>query len=259
MTLPKIFYAAPTENLALPHIWPIQHIHRLKFHSTMDPTPPITAVHLVLPVNLWNLPSHPVKKAIFKNNQRNPHELSWKPPTCTSIYSQAHPHSLTIFKESEMASLWKSKEVMSRPKPNDKCKKHPKHKQAPGVCALCLSERLSQLSTGSSRRTSTTAGSSCCSSSLSSVSSYYSSSSASTCSSPTMHRSTASISFLLSGKNVLTKSRSLAFAPRIKSGVDNDNNKKKKGGFWSNLLRPRTKRKEESLMHSRTMREMVNA
>ncbi|KAF3975980.1 hypothetical protein CMV_000809 [Castanea mollissima] len=155
-----------------------------------------------------------------------------------------------MIKDSDMASLWKSKEVMSRPKPNDKCKKHPKHNQAPGVCALCLGERLSQLSTGSSCRTSTTTGSSCCSSSLSSVSSYYSSSSASSCSSPAMLRSSTSISFLFSGKYVLTKSRSLAIVPRMKSRVDNDNDKKKKGGFWSNLLRPRTKRKEKTLIDS---------
>ena len=176
-----------------------------------------------------------------------------------------------MINNSKMESLKRSKELMGRPKKADvnKCKKHPKHQQSPGVCSLCLKERLTQLSnSSSSRKNSTTTGSSCCSSTSSSLSSYYSSSSASSCSSPTMHRyrfekeagKSASISFLLNGKNVLTKSRSLAFIPRMKSGVDNDNDKKKKGGFWSNLLRPRSKRKEETnLTHSRTMRETVNA
>ncbi|KAB1219972.1 hypothetical protein CJ030_MR3G020083 [Morella rubra] len=158
-----------------------------------------------------------------------------------------------------MLNLRRSKEAMGRSKSDVKCKKHPKHRQSPGVCSLCLAERLSQLSTSSSRRTAsaTTARSS----SPSSLSSYYSSSSASSCSSP-VHRShfskeagKSSISFFLNGKNALTKSRSLAFGPRMKNGDDNDKNKK--GGFLSKWLRPRTKRMEESLMHSRTVREIV--
>jgi hypothetical protein len=60
---------------------------------------------------------------------------------------------------------------------------------------------------------------------------------------------------LFNGKNVLTKSRSLAFFPRMKNIGDDDDDKKKKGGFWSKLLRPRSKRMEETLMYSRTMRE----
>lgn len=140
-----------------------------------------------------------------------------------------------------------------------KCKKHPKHQQSPGVCSLCLTERLSQIL---SRRSSTaTAGgsSSCCSSSPSSLSSIYSSSSASSCSSPLGKSSTTSISFLFNGKNVLTKSRSVACVPRMKNGDYNDNKNKKKGrGFWSRLLRPRSKGiMEETLMHSRTVRERM--
>jgi hypothetical protein len=159
---------------------------------------------------------------------------------------------------------------MGRSKADLKCKKHPKHRQSPGVCSICLTEKLSQLS--SRKNSETTARSSCCSSSASSLSSCYSSSSASSsCSSPlrrfrfTKEGKTSSISFLLNGKRVLTKSRSLAFVARMKNnGDDNDDDddykkkKKKKVGFWSKLLHPRSsKRMGETLMHSRTMREMV--
>ncbi|KAF5468131.1 hypothetical protein F2P56_012308 [Juglans regia] len=149
-----------------------------------------------------------------------------------------------------------------------KCKKHPKHQQSPGVCSLCLSERLSQISSSSSygSRRSTSAAAMAASSSPSSLSSYYSSSSASSCSSP-VHRyehftkegKISSVSFLLNGKDVLLKSRSVAFFPRMKSGQDHNDTKKKGGaGFWSKLIRPRTKRMEaETLMHSRTVRETM--
>ncbi|KAJ7958974.1 putative Avr9/Cf-9 rapidly elicited protein [Quillaja saponaria] len=136
-----------------------------------------------------------------------------------------------------------------------RCKKHPKHLQSPGVCSLCLRERLAQLSTPSScssrRPSNMTAGSS----SPSSLSSYYSSTSASSCASP-MQRydfegkgssSNKSMMFLLTnGKHAFTKSRSLAF--------DNRNNNK--GGFWFNLLHPTRKRREEphQLVPSRTLR-----
>ncbi|MBA0797984.1 hypothetical protein Gohar_008624 [Gossypium harknessii] len=131
-----------------------------------------------------------------------------------------------------------------RSKLNDKaCKKHPKHRQSPGVCSLCLREKLLQLSASSSSgstTTITTIASSC----SSSLSSYSSSSSASSYSSP-MHRypfpteGKDSFSFLFfSGKNILTKSRSMAFSSRLRSN---------RTGFLSKLLHPRnTKRKEES-------------
>ncbi|KAH7524342.1 hypothetical protein FEM48_Zijuj06G0109200 [Ziziphus jujuba var. spinosa] len=148
-----------------------------------------------------------------------------------------------------------------------RCKKHPKHRQSPGVCSLCLKEKLYQLSNNSwSRATSYTTRSSDCSTS-SSLSSYYSSSSASSYSTPapsyrymTQGKGSLSMSFVVSANNVLKKSRSLAFAPRTSrrrrehsDGVD----EKKKGGFWSKLLlRHRSKRTDEtSFMHSRTVRE----
>ncbi|KAK4722461.1 hypothetical protein R3W88_012694 [Solanum pinnatisectum] len=125
------------------------------------------------------------------------------------------------------------------------CKKHPKHKQNPGVCSVCLSEKLTLLSK-TSRRNTTTVTSSCCSSS--SLSSLSSSSDVSSCSSP--------------NTNVLMKSRSLALIMRRKEGgiILEDNSiekKKKKEGFLSKLLNPKRNRKDEVLTHSRTMRERV--
>ncbi|KAE8656101.1 Detected protein of unknown function [Hibiscus syriacus] len=130
-----------------------------------------------------------------------------------------------------------------RSHPSEGCKRHPKHKQSPGVCSLCLAQKLTQLSTHSS----TLASSS--SSSSSSLSSYCSSSS-SCSSSPycarrfTAHGKGPSFSFLLSsGKNLLTKSRSVACGSRMRS---KEGDKKKKGGFLYKLLyRRNTKTKEQ--------------
>ncbi|KAF3445919.1 hypothetical protein FNV43_RR11096 [Rhamnella rubrinervis] len=147
------------------------------------------------------------------------------------------------------------------------CKKHPKHRQSPGVCSLCLKERLRQLSATSwSRATSTTTRSSC--STSSSLSSCYSLSSASSCSSPSlsyayrfgMQGKTGSMSLVMSANNVLKKSRSLAFVPRMRRRDGGGGDKKKGRGFWSNLLlRPASnKRMEENdntFMQSRTVRE----
>lgn len=149
-----------------------------------------------------------------------------------------------------------------------KCKKHPKHRQSPGVCSICLNEKLSQLSSGSgSRRNSDTAGSGSCSSSPSSLSSYDSSS----CSSPVHFTNLegkiiSSLSFLLNGKNVLTKSRSLVFFPRMNRPRTGDNDhddmkkddQKKGRGFWSKFLRATSKiRTDETFMRSWTVREIV--
>lgn len=76
---------------------------------------------------------------------------------------------------------------------NFSCKKHTKHRQSPGICSLCLTEKLSKLSLEYYEYTKNAAetASSCCSSSSSSytsVSSCYSSSLVSSCSSPLQHR-----------------------------------------------------------------------
>ncbi|KDP41420.1 hypothetical protein JCGZ_15827 [Jatropha curcas] len=167
-----------------------------------------------------------------------------------------------------MGYLKRSKQeaTATKSKPDGKCKKHPKHKQSPGVCSVCLNEKLSMLSSSSSRTAVMDYASSSSASSLSA----YSTTSCSSCSSP-MHRfrfttegnnHKGSLSFLLiSGKNVLTKSRSLAFVPRNRGNKEraSHDDDKKKGGFFSKLLRrPRTnKRAEQGLMHSRSMRERV--
>ncbi|KAK4352375.1 hypothetical protein RND71_027893 [Anisodus tanguticus] len=131
------------------------------------------------------------------------------------------------------------------------CKKHPKHKQNPGVCSVCLSEKLSLLSRTS--RSNTTTVTSSCSSSSSSLSSLSSSSDVSSCSSPPRYRT--------STNNVLMKSRSLALIMRRREGgiilEENNKRKKKKEGFLSRLLNPRRNRKDEGLAHSRTMKERV--
>ncbi|XP_022772292.1 uncharacterized protein LOC111314936 [Durio zibethinus] len=161
-----------------------------------------------------------------------------------------------------------SKDVAGgRSKPNEGCKRHPKHRQSPGVCSLCLTEKLSQLSANSSSRctTATKVAYSC--SSSSSLSSYYSSSSSSSYSSP-MHcyrfttegKGTSFSLLLFSRKNILTKSRSVAFASRMRSKEGEDKNKK--CGFLSKLLHPKnTMRKEEAtgLEHSRTVREILSS
>ncbi|CAL5384039.1 unnamed protein product [Camellia sinensis] len=136
-------------------------------------------------------------------------------------------------------------------KPGIGCKKHPKHQQSPGVCSVCLREKLSQLST-TSRINTKTKDSSCSSlSSLSSLSSHYSSSE----SSPVHDR--FSLGSEANGlRNVLRKSKSMAVVNRTRDGEGRDHGKKK-DGFWSKFLRPRRKKIDGGLMHSRTMRERV--
>ncbi|KAI3820260.1 hypothetical protein L1987_07804 [Smallanthus sonchifolius] len=118
-----------------------------------------------------------------------------------------------------------------------KCKKHPKHEQSPGVCSLCLRERLLKVSRSSSRVI-TCASSSLSSYSISSISSVSSSSGAlSNTASPMHGYQKGRVSFL---RSKLKKSKSMAF---VGERIMNDD-ERKKAGFWSKL------------MHSRTMREV---
>ncbi|KAJ0519744.1 putative protein OCTOPUS [Helianthus annuus] len=120
-----------------------------------------------------------------------------------------------------------------------KCKKHPKHQQSPGICSLCLRERLLKISRSSSRVI-TCDSSSSCSSSVSSISSVSCSSCDMSNTASPMHDDygRGHLSFL---KIKLKKSKSMAFvSERIM-----EDDAKKKGGFWSKLI------------HSRTMREML--
>ncbi|KAL3351710.1 hypothetical protein AABB24_020000, partial [Solanum stoloniferum] len=142
-----------------------------------------------------------------------------------------------IFKNHHQQQINKAK----KPKTIIICKKHSKHQQSPGVCSICLSEKLSKLSKTS--RIINTTSSCSSSSSLSSLSSS-SSSDVSSCSSPA-YRRMKTMATLRSGGgniNVLTKSRSLVFVTTRKDGEIeeiNGKNKDKKRGLLSKLLHPR--------------------
>ncbi|XP_047955960.1 uncharacterized protein LOC125201763 [Salvia hispanica] len=114
------------------------------------------------------------------------------------------------------------------------CKKHPKHRQSPGVCSICLREKLSNLS--NCAHNSRTARSPSSASSLSS----YASSLSSSCASPPPEL-TISVAFF-------RKSRSMAVVVPAEKEI-----RIVKGGFWSKLLPQKSRGK---LMHSRTTREI---
>ncbi|KVI06837.1 pre-mRNA-splicing factor CWC22 homolog [Cynara cardunculus var. scolymus] len=158
------------------------------------------------------------------------------------------------------------------------CKKHPKHQQSPGVCSLCLRERLSKISSSSSSRAVRDVPSSSSSSSVSSVSSvsssHCSSNAQSHMASPMHGHRNPRKTYDFDDENskgyvsLMKKSRSMAFFSE--KMVESDGKKKKKDGFWSKLMmgskrshntqKKRSKELEGSsrLMHSRTMREMLN-
>ncbi|XP_058087312.1 uncharacterized protein LOC131234442 [Magnolia sinica] len=125
-----------------------------------------------------------------------------------------------------------------------RCKKHPKHTQSPGVCSSCLRERLSQLSSSNAILTTTPFTSS----SFSSYSSAYASS----------YSSPAHL-WMSHNEGGFGRSRSMVHVARELPGdVVSAVEKKKKGGFWSKLLRPvSSKRRKEVLSHSKTMREVA--
>ncbi|KAD1423633.1 hypothetical protein R6Q59_025536 [Mikania micrantha] len=145
------------------------------------------------------------------------------------------------------------------------CKKHPKHHQSPGICSLCLRERLSKIISSSSSAV-TNVSSSSSLSSISSVSSAYSSHNSSNASSyaasPMQNNRNRRKIDNLEGKGylyllrkntngVLKKSRSMAFV-NDQRNVKQDH-EKKKFGFLSKLTG--SKRSSSRMMHSRTMRE----
>ncbi|KAE9605929.1 hypothetical protein Lalb_Chr10g0102531 [Lupinus albus] len=173
----------------------------------------------------------------------------------------------------------KKDNVVGRVKPNGQCKKHPKHNQSPGVCSLCLKEKLTLLSISKSYRTTTSSITLCSScSSSSSLSSDYSSCSTSSSASP-MHcfrfttegKSTYNNArfvsfFLLSEKHGITNSRSMTFVSRKNDREGevlhhtHNNMSAKKSGFWFKLLRLKSKRMEEKdtkLVRSMSIRETV--
>ncbi|XP_042492749.1 uncharacterized protein LOC122072236 [Macadamia integrifolia] len=135
-----------------------------------------------------------------------------------------------------------------------RCKKHPMHRQTPGVCSCCLREKLTKLSNASGRGGMEEAGSSC-SSSLSS--SPYSSGETSSDSSPVHDR----FGYLEGrGSGLFLKSRSVvAIPPRMRSrsrGAVEITDGKKKLGFWSKLIRSTGKKTKKMMLHSSTLKEM---
>lgn len=167
-------------------------------------------------------------------------------------------------------------------KPNNMiiCKKHPKHQQSPGVCSVCLSEKLTLLSKPSRNNImkkkkmihSTRVydeeeeEESWCSSSSYSPSQCSSCASSSASSSPVYDhqlmksRSMAAAAVITSRRRIIRE--------RISERTDEDchfmkvKEKEKKSKFWSKLLirRRGPKKIEETagLVHSRTMREMLS-
>ncbi|XP_052201676.1 uncharacterized protein LOC127807680 [Diospyros lotus] len=140
--------------------------------------------------------------------------------------------------------------VRSRPAADGRCKKHQTHQQSPGVCSVCLTERLSQLSRSSKTK------SIAWSSSTSSLSSHNYSSCQS---SPVHRRFHLAADHRAKGKidSVIRKSRSMVFAPRKREmeGAEGEEGKKKRG-FWSKLLHPRSKKVDAgSFFRSSTLRE----
>ncbi|KAL4570522.1 hypothetical protein LXL04_026178 [Taraxacum kok-saghyz] len=151
--------------------------------------------------------------------------------------------------------------------PTKSCKKHPTHQQSPGVCSLCLRERLSKISGSSSLAVKNVSSSSSSSSIsyVSSVSSSHGSSNAPSNTASPMHNQRKTYNVERKGYlSFLRKSRSMAFVGE--NVVEINEKKKKSNGFWSKLMglkrrdtQKRSKEKGSSsrLMHSKTMREML--
>ena len=205
-----------------------------------------------------------------------------------SLYINQVAHTLEDDEGISMANLRrpsssKDRDVVGRFRPDGHCKKHPKHRQSPGVCSLCLQEKLTRVSSSSASSSNSrnkitsaiNANGSSSSSSVSSLSSYYSSASGSSCANSPLHRfqrftaegksSSSSISiFFLNDKHGLSKSQSVAVYTRRRDneGSVDINKSNKKGGFWHKLLHPKSKRMKEKdtnkLIHSRSARERLN-
>ncbi|CAL9170401.1 unnamed protein product [Musa hybrid cultivar] len=149
----------------------------------------------------------------------------------------------------------REKQIMGRSEIEERCRRHPEHRQSKGVCPFCLRDRLSQLAASSSA--STTLASSATSSSpdpnLSSAAS-----------SPPNQFPTAR---LLNKHRPLKKSRSLAFmigrpgdennGKKREVGKEKEKKRRKEGSFWSKLLIGSDRRKEvdDKILHSRTMKD----
>ncbi|PKA49498.1 hypothetical protein AXF42_Ash004038 [Apostasia shenzhenica] len=144
---------------------------------------------------------------------------------------------------------------MGRPEKEGRCKRHPTHKQAEGVCPYCLQERLAGLSGTSSSSSTTMTNASSSSVTSTEYSSYDSEANSSPEElefSPGEVRSTKRLVMQL-----LRRSRSTAAAAGEGQEKKKKKKKKKKGRFWSKLLTAGARRKEREgvLSHSKTVKE----
>ncbi|MED6202114.1 hypothetical protein PIB30_102059 [Stylosanthes scabra] len=145
--------------------------------------------------------------------------------------------------------------VVGRVKANGgRCKNHPKHQQTPGVCSLCLMEKLAKLPAFSANRRRITTSLLCSSDSSSSLSSYYDSlCSTSSCSSP-VHCFPASGSssgpiFPVIFKHGIMRRKSMAADARKRDHEDEggvhggggEMNSSRRNGLWFKLLHPKRK------------------
>lgn len=203
------------------------------------------------------------RKLVEKHKDEHQDKLKLRFSLCLHLL-YIRPNQLSHIPRCKMENLRRhfrkkkdSYSVIGRVKRNGHCKKHPKHNQSPGVCSLCLREKLAQLSSYNSRPTpSSIASSTSSSSSLSSYSSsYYSSASSSSSASP-MHcfcfaaeakSSSSSLSvFLLSGNHGMIKGKctSLDIVQRrdYEDGADGNHRNACKSRFWFKLLNCNSKR-----------------
>ncbi|WVY92282.1 hypothetical protein V8G54_037796, partial [Vigna mungo] len=206
------------------------------------------------------------RKLVEKHKDEHQDKLKLRFSLCLHLL-YIRPNQLSHIPRCKMENLRRhfrkkkdSYSVIGRVKRNGHCKKHPKHNQSPGVCSLCLREKLAQLSSYNSRPTPSSIASSTSSSSLSSYSSsYYSSASSSSSASP-MHcfcfageakSSSSSLSvFLLSGNHGMVKGKctSLDIVQRrgCKGDADHgDHRSACENGFWFKLLHCKSKKMEK--------------
>lgn len=190
-----------------------------------------------------------------------------KPPTCF-LFTTISQH---INKQTQgISTLTRKTQKLRKPNSSDQakkpcvqmgcqesdfgCEKHSgrSQQQQQGICPACLRERLLYVASIQSCTTSSS-----CSSSPRLPPCYSpASTSSSACASPPHRRRASDFSCSIGfigegtggGNNGLSKSRSVAFAA-------NAAGRKKKGGFWSKLLRLPGKRTKEAFGHSRNFKE----
>lgn len=179
------------------------------------------------------------------NHTQRPKSMQSQKTQPSVLYIPPHHqsrHSCKIFMEFYERSRRRKDGASSRKRPDTtRCKRHPKHRQAPGVCSLCLHEKLSKIYSDSSRSSSSSS-----SSSLSHMKYYdYSSGSSSSSSLSPSSSSGSSVASPVPQyqfeRHYLLKSRSIAFVRRRRRKGDETNGDNKGGddqkrlGFWSRL------------------------